>query len=153
MSCCSFDTNLLVYTVGPPADPRRMRARDLIVRGMRNGNVILLLQSLAEFANVATRKLGIDADAVARRVLAWSNVIPVQPAGKEDLVVALQILRDHRLALWDALLCATAMRAGVEYLLTEDLQDGRSLFGLAIVNPFISGNDALVDRILPPSRA
>ena len=146
---CSFDTNILVYTVGPPADVRRVRARDLIVRGMRNGNAVLILQSLAEFSSVTTRKLGIGADAIQRRVQAWSNVIPVQPAAQEDLVVALQILRDHGLAFWDALLCATAIRAGVEYLFTEDLQDGRSLFGLAVVNPFISENNALVDQILP----
>jgi predicted nucleic acid-binding protein len=117
---------------------------------MRNENAILLLQSLAEFANVATRKLGVGAEAVVRRVKAWSDVMPVQPASQEDLVIALQILRDHGLAFWDALLCATAIRAGAEYLFTEDLQDGRLLFGLTIVNPFISRNDALVDRILPP---
>jgi len=34
------------------------------------------------------------------------------------------------------LLCATETRAGLRYLLIEDLQNGRSLHGLAIVNPF-----------------
>ena len=49
-----------------------------------------------------------------------------------------------------ALLCATAERAGLQYLLTEDLQDGRRLGGLTIVNPFRTENRGLIDRILPP---
>ena len=147
---CAFDTNLLVYTAGPSADWGRIRARDLIARGMRGGNAVLLLQSLAEFSNVATRKLGISADTVIRRVQAWSNVFPVQAAAHADVIVALQILRDHGLQFWDALLCATAIRAGVQYLITEDLQDSRTLFGLTIVNPFVSANDILIERILPP---
>lgn len=146
---CAFDTNVLVYTVGPPADPRRARARDLMIRGMRNGNAVLLLQSLAEFSSVAIRKLGIGADQVSRRVQAWSSVTPVQHPALEDVVTALQILRDHQLSFWDALLCATATRAGVRYLLTEDLQDGRSILGMSLLNPFVPGNDALIDRILP----
>jgi predicted nucleic acid-binding protein len=146
---CTFDTNILVYTLGSQADPRRAMARDLIIRGMRSPSSILLLQSLAEFSNVAIRKLGIGADSVRRRVLAWGNVIPVQAAMEEDVVSALEIVRDHKLAFWDALMCATAIRAGVRYLLTEDLQDGRSLSGMTIVNPFAPENDALTDRMLP----
>jgi predicted nucleic acid-binding protein len=113
---------------------------------MRGGNAVLLLQSLAEFSNVATRKLGISVDTVIRRVQAWSNVFPVQAAAHADVIVALQILRDHGLQFWDA----TAIRAGVQYLITEDLQDSRTLFGLTIVNPFVSANDILIERILPP---
>lgn len=147
---CSFDTNILVYTLGPIDDPRRQAARDLIVRGMRNGNVVLTLQSLAEFSSVATRKLGMGADAVQQRVQAWSDVMPVQPATFDDLVAALRIVRDHRLSFWDALLCATILRAGVRYLFTEDLQDGQSLLGMTIVNPLAGENGRLADRILPP---
>jgi predicted nucleic acid-binding protein len=116
---------------------------------MWNGNAILLLQSLAEFSSVATRKLRIGADLVRRRVQAWSNVIPVQAASQEDVFGALEIVRDHKIPFWDALLCATATRAGVRYFFTEDLQDGRSLRGMAIVNPFAPENDALIARILP----
>jgi predicted nucleic acid-binding protein len=120
-----------------------------MIRSMRNANSILLLQSLAEFSSVATRKLGITADAVRRRVQAWGNVIPVHPAVEEDLIGALEIVRDHKLGFWDALMCATAIRAGVHYLLTEDLQDGRSFGDITVVNPFAAKNNALTDRILP----
>jgi len=147
---CALDANVFVYTVAPPSDPRTARSRDLIIRSMRNGSAVILLQALAEFSSVATRKLGMNADDVRRRVQAWCSVMPVRAAAEEDVFVALQILRDHKIPFWDALLCATASRAGVHYLLTEDLQDGRSLRSMAIVNPFAPENNSLIDRILPP---
>ena len=67
---------------------------------------------------------------------------------REDSV--LDLVRDHRIGFWDALMCATASRAGLQYLLSEDLQDGRQLASLRIVNPFRPENAALIDRILPP---
>ena len=46
---CTFDTNVLVYTLGQSADVKRQRAESLIIRGARRQIAVLLLQSLAEF--------------------------------------------------------------------------------------------------------
>ncbi len=145
---CALDANIFVYTVGPPAEPKRARSLELVIRSMRYGTGVILLQALAEFSSVAIRKLGVDADDVRRRVEAWCSVMPVHAAVEEDLPVALQIVRDHEFQFWDALLCATASTAGVRYLLTEDLQDGRSLRRMTIVNPFAPENNSLIDHIL-----
>jgi predicted nucleic acid-binding protein len=87
---------------------------------------------------------------VRRRVNGWCGGFPVQPAAEPDLAVALDFVSAHNISFWDALLCATSIRMGLSFLMTEDLQDGRSLHSLTIVNPFRPVNDALVDRILPP---
>ena len=55
---CTFDTNILVYTLGQPADVKRQRAQSLIIRGALRQTAVLMLQSLAEFSYVATRKFG-----------------------------------------------------------------------------------------------
>ena len=47
------------------------------------------------------------------------------------------------------LLWASARRAGVRYLITEDMQDGFVLQGVMYVNPFRNENDGLIDEILP----
>ena len=147
---CTFDTNLLVYAIVEPPDTKAHRARELLARCTRNSSAVLLLQSLAEFSHVAMRKFGVEAEEVRRRVNVWRRIIPVHAAGDEDLMEALELVRDHRLAFWDALMCATASRAGLDYLLSEDMQDGRRLGNLTIVNPFRPENAALIDRILPP---
>jgi len=82
---CTFDTNILVYTLGQPADVKRQRAQSLIIRGARRQTAVLLLQSLAEFSYVATRKFGISVASVRRRVDGWCGGFPVHPAVEPDL--------------------------------------------------------------------
>jgi predicted nucleic acid-binding protein len=149
----SFDTNVLVYATASLHDPKALRARDLIARAMRAGWTILLLQTLAEFANVAIRKAGIPIEDIIKTINAWRAVLPVQAADEEDLAAALEAVRAHRLPFWDALLWASAQRAGVRCLLTEDLQDGFLLQSVQFVNPFKRANDRLIDEILPPGGA
>jgi predicted nucleic acid-binding protein len=55
----------------------------------------------------------------------------------------------HHLAFWDAMLWASAQRAGMRHLLSEDFQDGFELERVVFVNPFAPSNDVLIDQILP----
>jgi predicted nucleic acid-binding protein len=147
----TFDTNVLAYAtaVTPPAKVER--ARDLIARGMRGGPCLLLLQTLGEFANVATRKARMPADEIRALISVWCAVLPVHAAQSDDLAAALNAVKNHRFAFLDAVIWATARRVGVRYLLTEDGQDGFVLDGVSFINPFISANDDLIDEVLPAS--
>ncbi len=147
----SFDTNVLVYATASKPDAKVMRARDLVARAMRAASSVLLLQTLAEFSNVAIGKARIPVGDIRRIIDAWCAVLPVQTTDTSDLLVALEAIRSHRLAFWDAMLWASAQRAGVRQLLTEDLQDGFVLQGVTFINPFQRENDQLIDEILPPS--
>jgi predicted nucleic acid-binding protein len=147
----SFDTNVLVYATASISDMKVLRARDLIARAMRAASSVLLLQTLAEFSNVAIRKARIPVKDIRRTIDAWRAVMPVQAADVGDLSAALEAVRAHRMAFWDAMLWASAQRAGVRHMLTEDLQDGLALQGVRFVNPFKRENDRLIDEVLPPS--
>ena len=147
----SFDTNVLVYATASISDAKVIRARDLIARAMRAASSLLLLQTLAEFSNVAIRKARIPAEDIRRTIDAWRAVLPVQAADDSDLSAALEAVRAHRLPFWDAMLWASARRAGVRHLVTEDLQDGFTLQGVTFINPFKRENDRLIDEVFPPS--
>jgi predicted nucleic acid-binding protein len=96
---------------------RTLRLPPLRLRGMRTGSRILLLQTLAEFSSVAIRKAGIAVDEVRTTIDAWRAVLPVQGTEDDDLSAALDAVKKHRLAFWDAMLWAAAQRAGVRHLL------------------------------------
>jgi predicted nucleic acid-binding protein len=147
----SFDTNVLVYATATGSDARVSRARDMLARAMRATNTVLLLQSLTEFSNVAVRKAGIPVENVVGIVSAWCAVLPIQAADEGDLLVALEAVRAHRLTFWDAMLWASAQRAGVRQMLTEDFQDGFVLQDVTFINPFIRENDRLIETLLPQS--
>jgi predicted nucleic acid-binding protein len=147
----SFDTNVLIYATAARLDEKANRARDFLGRATRAATSVLLLQSLAEFSSVATQKAGIPAEDVGRVVRSWCAVLPVQAADESDLFTALEAVGAHRLAFWDAMLWASAQRAGVRHMLTEDFQDGFVLQDVTFINPFSRENGQLVEKLLPQS--
>ena len=144
----SADTNILVYAADRSAGDRHAAAAELVERLIRAGVCVQTLQSLCEFFNVITRKTGIDPGLAAEFVEGWRMVMPVEPASTDDLSHAIRGVREHGLSFWDALLWATARRAGVRLLLSEDFQDGRTIEGVRIANPFAPENRQLIERML-----
>jgi predicted nucleic acid-binding protein len=55
---------------------------------------------------------------------------------------------DQRMQLWDCVVCVAAVQAGAKVLLTEDMQDGRTIEGLRLINPFLAANNAAVEALL-----
>jgi len=49
--------------------------------------------------------------------------------------------------LWDCVVCAASIDAGAKVLLTEDMQDGRSVDGLRLINPFAAANAEAVEAL------
>ena len=145
----SLDTNILVYSVDRDAGDRHNTAANLVERSVRAGNCVQPLQSLCEFFNIATRKIGLDVSIAAEVVVRWQAAVPIEPASDDDLRNAMRAVREHGLSFWDALLWATVRRVGVELLISEDFQDGRSIEGVRILNPFAARNTGLIEAALP----
>jgi predicted nucleic acid-binding protein len=144
----TFDSNILVYAVDRQ-DPRHAFANDLIARAVR-GDCRQTLQSLAECFNVLTRKFRMPAAEAHGWVKSFQSLFPVLAADEDDLAAAIDDAVDrHHLAFWDAMLWATARRAGCRLLLSEDFQDGRDLGGVLFVNPFDPANRKVIDLALP----
>ena len=125
-----LDTNLLVYA--QTADPKGETARQVIASG---GTISV--QVLNEFANVLRRKFGLDWDEVAQALEDVKTALgPIRPITVETHAAALELSRQHGFSTYDSLIIAAALEARCSRLLTEDLQAGRRIQGLAIVNPF-----------------
>jgi predicted nucleic acid-binding protein len=125
-----FDTNILVYAqqTGGKAD----RARVLFAGGGK-----LSVQVLNEFAAVSRRKQGRDWREIAEAISDVLLLVDPPLALTLDLhTTARALAGDHRLSFYDALIVAAAVEAGCDILYSEDLQHGRTIGGLAIVNPF-----------------
>ena len=54
----------------------------------------------------------------------------------------------HGWSFWGAMIWATAKRAGCRLLIGEDVQDGRTLGGVTIVNPFSASPSPLLHEAL-----
>jgi predicted nucleic acid-binding protein len=143
----TFDSNVLIYTL-TRGDPRHASAAYLLARATR-GECIQTLQSLAECFRVLTAKLRFDPRRARQEIEGFRTAFPVYAADQDDLDQAMRAVEDHRLSFWDAMLWATAKRAGCRMLFSEDFQDGQRLGEVLFVNPFDQANRKLVDLALP----
>ena len=133
------DTNVLLYAHDRTAGRKRAVASELLERlwGTRAG--ALSTQVLQEFYINATRKLprplsASRARAVIDRYATW-RVHLIEP---EDMTAASELEKRYRQSFWDALVIVSAARIGASTLATEDMQHGRRIAGLRIVDPFRS---------------
>lgn len=131
------DTNVLVYAYDVDANRRHDIARDLLADLWKRRSGTLSTQVLQEFYVNVTRKLSKPLERVtARGVLATYQAWPVHSVTAEDVVAAAELEEREQLSFWDALIIYSATQAGAARLLTEDLQPGRHIAGVAIENPF-----------------
>jgi predicted nucleic acid-binding protein len=136
----TFDTNILFYASDNSAGEKHRRALALTNVAL-NRDCLLTLQSLGELYNAMVKKRAIPAAQAQQVILAYRETFPVIAATEADLLDAILASQEHRIPFWDAMLWATARRAGCTLLLTEDFQDGRVLGGVTIRNPFAPAFD------------
>lgn len=131
-----LDTNILIYAVGTEESEveKRRIARGIIMAG----NCALSMQTLQEFIWRSTRPHKgpkLDVETALRFVDEWRS-FSVQETTLELLDEGLALLRRHQFNFWDAMIVAAARAQGCDILYTEDMQNGRIIDGLRIVNPF-----------------
>ncbi len=129
------DTNVLVYAHDASEVVRQPIARDALARLWAARTGTLSTQVLQEFYDAGTRKLKLE-PALARRVVALYAEWPVVETTAQLIVSASLLQERHGFAFWDAMVVEAALLSGATTLLSEDLQDGRRIGGLTVLNPF-----------------
>ena len=125
-----IDTNVLIYAHG--VDEKSETARQTILAGG-----VISVQVLNEFAAVLRRKFRLEWDVIADALADVRAALgPVRPVDVEIHLNAVSLARSHDFSFYDALIVASALAAGCDTLLTEDLQAGQRVAGLTVVNPF-----------------
>jgi predicted nucleic acid-binding protein len=118
----------------PDEAAKRMRALELLDRD----GAALSVQVLQEFYVQATRPTRPDRlphDIAAGLAAAWTR-FRVQPVNLQIMAAALEITKAHGFSYWDSAIIAAARALGCAELYTEDMQHGRQVEGVRIVNPF-----------------
>ena len=131
-----FDTNVLAYTDDHDSPTKQSRALALFEEARRTGAGVVSTQVMQEYFVTVTRKLGVPVDVARRKVelFARLGLVVIDLA---DVLAAIDLHRLHQIAFWDALVVRAAQRANCSVLYTEDMQHGRRIDGLSILNPFL----------------
>lgn len=138
------DTNVWVYALDRGDPAKQAAALDLVRRDP--ATVVVSPQVMGELyatlARFGARPASADDAARAVDALRRFTVVPLEP---DHVMAALELLRQHSLSYWDALIVASARAGGCERLFTEDLADGAVIAGVHIVNPFLDPGRRLAE--------
>lgn len=146
----ALDTNVLAYAEGVNDPVRQARALELIT-ALPDGAAIVPVQVLGELFRVLTAKVKRPAAEARAAVLSWRDALPMHGTTDQALLSAMDLVADHGLQIWDALILAVTADARCRLLLSEDLQDGFTWRGVTVVNPFASSVHPLLASLLAQS--
>lgn len=135
-----LDTNILVYLFDRDAPAKQRAVREFLTSLPTADAVVISTQVLQEFYVTVTRKLAVPVKpATAAQAVYDLSTWPVVQVDPSLILLAIARSQSERLSFWDALIVEAALAGEAPHLYSEDLQDGRTLDGLTVVNPFRHG--------------
>lgn len=131
------DTNVLLYSAGSGATEisKRETART-VLDGQDCAMSVQVLQEFYVQATRATRPHALTHAQAKRFIDNWRR-FPIISMTTSLHDKALSLRADTNFAYWDCAIIAAAVAGGCNVLYTEDMQNGREIAGVKIVNPFL----------------
>jgi predicted nucleic acid-binding protein len=130
------DTNVLVYLHDRNAAVKQLLARRVLDELWRDRTGVLSVQVLQEFYVTVTRKIAKPLTKEAARGVTDSYALWCGDTSAADVSAAFRIEAESRISFWDALIVASAAKAGATRILSEDMNAGQVIAGVRIENPF-----------------
>ena len=134
-----LDTNVLVYSFDSASPDKQRIAQRLIVEALRSQRGVISSQVVQEFLSLTLRKFARPMSITDARDYLKNVLTPLchhfPSISFYDRALLVQI--ETSFSLYDALIVTAAIEAGCSTLLSEDLQHGRTVQGVVILNPFL----------------
>lgn len=141
MTRIGLDTNILAYLARVSRgneDEKKIAAARALVEGLAGqAELVAPVQALGELF-VVLRRSGAAAEEARAIVIEFVGSFASPGSERATALSALDLVVDHKLQFWDALIVTAAIEAGCTLLLSEDMQHGFIARGLTIVDPFAS---------------
>jgi predicted nucleic acid-binding protein len=137
MSAKTFvDTNILIYAYDVDAEKKCLVAKEVLHELWMDRTGVLSTQVLQEFYVNVTRKIAKPLSKKLARAIIDSYTVWCIDTTPAEIATAFRIEDDARISFWDALICAGALKAGADRILSEDLNTGQKIANVNIENPF-----------------
>jgi predicted nucleic acid-binding protein len=138
MTRVALDSNILAYLAGvsrTAADEDKItKVRSLVARLGATASLVTPAQALGELF-VVLRRSGAPAEDARKVLLEFAEAFGTSASETRTALAAADLVVDHKLQFWDALILTAAADAGCTLLLSEDMQDGFVTRGVTIINP------------------
>lgn len=131
-----LDTNILLYSISTDPDERAKRTiAEHLLSERDNALSVQVLQEFYVQATQVTRTAALPHELAVNLIRTWLR-FPTQSITVAVLGEAFEIKALAKLSYWDAAIVAAARALGCHELYSEDMQHGREIAAVRIVNPF-----------------
>ena len=129
-----LDTNIIIYLYSEDEDDKRDTAYKIV----NETDCVTSIQAMNEASNVWLRKHSLSKDVISRYLdeieLVCDDVLLVK---RKTINQALELRERYGYSFYDCLMLTSALEAGCNIILTEDMNNGQIIDGiLKILNPF-----------------
>ena len=133
-----LDTNIIIYTFDKASRAKQKKALALVGEAMEEQTGIISYQVVQEFLNVAGRKFATPLHPQDLKLYLKEILLPLCEVHSSHALFrqAVDLHEETGYAFYDCLIISGALEGGCRVLYSEDLQSGRAVDGLRIVNPF-----------------
>jgi predicted nucleic acid-binding protein len=145
MTRVALDSNILIYAELEPESEKGTRSADAILRAARDG--VIPAQVLGEYLRFVQRRAPAAFEGAIRQAFMYQAVFLTPPTTVAMIQKAADLARANRIQMWDCVVCAACIQAGASVLLTEDMQDGRIIEGMRLMNPFAAVNADAIEAL------
>jgi len=130
------DSNILIYAHDVDQAEKYKIAKELLIELLRTRSGVLSPQVLQEFYVNVTRKIAAPISKRAARVIVEDFSVLSIDTTADDIAAAFRIEDESKISFWDALICASALKANAKVIVSEDLNAGQKIVGIRVENPF-----------------
>jgi predicted nucleic acid-binding protein len=132
---CFIDTNIWLYAFIEADDTTKSGiARTLI----QESDPVVSVQVINEVCINLLRRANFTEDQISQLIESFYEKCQVVELTESGLLIASQLRQRYSLSFWDSTIVATALKADVSVLYSEDMQHGLTIEGrLQIRNPFL----------------
>ena len=139
-----IDTNVLIYARSHDFPMKAAQARTWLSALTQANEAVISPQVVNEFVAASQRRYrSLPLEEIFERA---SALLPMchAPLDAATTINAMSIQSQYGTSWWDALIVASAVRAGCRYIVSEDMQAGMRFGAVTIVNPFESSPDEVL---------
>jgi predicted nucleic acid-binding protein len=151
----ALDSNILAYLAGVSRsaqdDDKIAKVRALVSRLAESVSIVAPAQTLGELF-VVLRRSGAAANEAREVLLEFAEAFGTSATETRTALSAADLVVDHKLQFWDALIVTAAAEAGCALLLSEDMQHGFITRGLTIINPLAGETHPKLSVLIDASR-
>ena len=127
-----LDTNILLYLFSEDEHEKR----SISTTSLKKYSCITSTQAINELCNVFTKKWKLPPKNIELAVNDIKSICDIQLIDIAVIVRALQTHKKYGFAFYDCLMLSSAILNDCKYILSEDMQHGKVVDGLQIVNIF-----------------